>query len=458
MAADFDFDPASSEENGYRLFAYLHELVTKNFGIKAIDKGARGEYNFFVDFTFGDSAGSAPQGNPMVHSEGARLVDENGEPLVLRGVNVEGWLIWTGHGWGGEFTSEQEIRDHLDATAGPSETQRFEQAVYANFLTEEDIRMMAELGFNGVRVLFNHEILEDDERPFEYKESGWKLLDELLSWGERHGVYIVPCLIAAAGGQSSWFLADPDKKLLWEDPEAQRRTVALWRAIAERYRERSIIAGYDLLNEPKTRKPEELIDLYRRIISAIREVDPHHLVILEGTKSAMDFSMFDGPLDSNQMYSFHVYHLILRRLVKDASDELIDDMVALAERHQVPVWASEFGAHTAEWTEERLEHFEKAGTGLAGWAFWPWKRVPSKHSIEAYRHLAAIPAPDEWTRFINSVGKPLASRRVSRDEARSAMNAFIEAMKAENLEFDAEMKSLLSGKTKPKESQSRTAN
>ena len=315
VAADFDFDPRSPRDGSYRIVAYLHELVTKNFGRKPTTRGAKGEYNFFVDFTPGVPAGATPnvptgaisKGNPMVHAEGARLVDESGEPLWLRGVNVEGWLIWTGHGWGGEFTSEQEIRDHLDATAGPAEAQRFEQAVYANFLTEEDIEMMAELGFNAVRVLFNHEILEEDERPFQYKESGWKLLDELLSWGERHGVYVVPCLIAAPGGQSSWFLADPDKKLLWDDPK--RLNVAPWRSGApspSATTRRSIVAGFDLLNEPKTSKPEELVDLYKRIIGAIREVNPHHMIILEGTKSAMDFSMFEGPLDGNQMYSFHL--------------------------------------------------------------------------------------------------------------------------------------------------------
>lgn len=48
--ADFDWDPASSEENGYRIYAYLHELVLKNLRIPATDKSAKGEYNFWVEF------------------------------------------------------------------------------------------------------------------------------------------------------------------------------------------------------------------------------------------------------------------------------------------------------------------------------------------------------------------------------------------------------------------------
>ena len=33
IAADFDWDPSSSAENGYRFYGYLFEVVTKNFGI-----------------------------------------------------------------------------------------------------------------------------------------------------------------------------------------------------------------------------------------------------------------------------------------------------------------------------------------------------------------------------------------------------------------------------------------
>jgi hypothetical protein len=51
VAADFDFDPASSEEKGYRFYAYLHELVTKNVRIRNTDRDAKGEYNFMVEFS-----------------------------------------------------------------------------------------------------------------------------------------------------------------------------------------------------------------------------------------------------------------------------------------------------------------------------------------------------------------------------------------------------------------------
>uniref|UniRef100_UPI0035672035 hypothetical protein n=1 Tax=Desulfosarcina sp. TaxID=2027861 RepID=UPI0035672035 len=65
VVADFDWDPSSSAEKGYRIFAYLHELVTKNFGIRVSDPAAKGEYNFMVTFasetTDAESEGPIPQ-------------------------------------------------------------------------------------------------------------------------------------------------------------------------------------------------------------------------------------------------------------------------------------------------------------------------------------------------------------------------------------------------------------
>lgn len=51
VVADFAWDPSSSTRNGYRIFAYMHELVFKNFVIPVSDRAAKGEYNFMIEFT-----------------------------------------------------------------------------------------------------------------------------------------------------------------------------------------------------------------------------------------------------------------------------------------------------------------------------------------------------------------------------------------------------------------------
>ena len=81
---------------------------------------------------------------------------------------------------------------------------------------------------------------------------------------------------------------------MWESEENQRKSVALWKKIAERYKDSPWIGGYDIINEPNygfTGKnlngcDEESNAPLRKfmvdVTKAIREVDQKHLIIIEG--------------------------------------------------------------------------------------------------------------------------------------------------------------------------------
>ncbi len=129
--------------------------------------------------------------NPMVHQDGARIVDGQARPLKLRGVLLEGWLMWNGTLWGAGLTSETKITQKLRELVGQQEAERFRNQIYQTFIREDDIEMIAKMGFNVIRLPFNHRILEDDARPFQYKNSGWQILNRLLAWCEKYGVYVV---------------------------------------------------------------------------------------------------------------------------------------------------------------------------------------------------------------------------------------------------------------------------
>lgn len=255
--------------------------------------------------------------NPMIHTNGLQIVDGKGNPIRLRGVILEGWLQWNGTLWGAGLISESTITKRLKTLVGREETERFRQGIYYNFITEQDIKEIAKLGFNVVRIPFNHRLLEDDEKPYVYKASVWKHLDNVIKWCEQNEIYAVLDFHSVPGGQSSLFVADPDKKKVWDSEEKMKRTVALWKEIALRYRDRKFVAGYDLINEPSPPNGKALVNAYIRIIKAIREVDTHNMIILEvGDIASNDFSMFEKPLDSNQVFSFHTYNLFSNVLDK----------------------------------------------------------------------------------------------------------------------------------------------
>jgi hypothetical protein len=241
----------------------------------------------------------------------------------------------------------------------------------------------------------------------------------------------------AGGRNSSHFVADPDRKLLWHHKAHRERTIELWKTIAKRYRDRTIVAGYDLLNEPAGCKPKHLVGLYEQIIAAIREVDPHHMVMLEGLKFSMDFSMFDRVLDPNQAYAFHNYWLYPFSLIADdLKEELVRTLGIKCREQGCPMLNTEFGAQTAEWIGECAAIFEDRNNLVSGWVFWPWKRTPEPS--DKYRHLVVIEPPQSWKTLMKWVAFPLG-RKPSKKLGLRAFDEFLEAAREVNAPMDQEI-------------------
>jgi aryl-phospho-beta-D-glucosidase BglC (GH1 family) len=82
--------------------------------------------------------------------------------------------------------------------------------------------------------------------------------------------------------------------LFWQHRDFQDRVVALWEELARRYRGNPAVAAYDLINEPVSGQgnnytsglaPSDwglLNRVYRRLVQAIRTIDPEHIIVLEG--------------------------------------------------------------------------------------------------------------------------------------------------------------------------------
>jgi hypothetical protein len=330
----------------------------------------------------------------VVHRAGGQLVDGGGAPLVLRGVNLGGTFLWEAWIWGGEISlfhmddqSERHIRGALAQLVGDADVAAFARTVYDRMAGDADFAAMAAHGFNVVRIPLHHRVLETAD--------GLALLDHVLELAEAHGVYVVLDLHAAPGGQSKYFVADPEGDSLWSSQSAMARTVELWRALAARYRGRAVVAGYDLLNEPDPPNGRALVDLYARTIRAIREVDPDHLIVLEGSEAARDFSMFRAPLDANQIFSFHLYTWF----GNDAAKR-VTSYAELAKQLGAPMWCGEFGENKVEAVREQVGLFDR-NAGVAGWAFWTWKRA--KNRFPALHEIVMTPS---WQQTVEWLAHP----------------------------------------------------
>lgn len=359
----------------------------------------------------------------FIHVSNGKIVDPTNTPIKLNGVNLGGWLLWEAWIWGGGFKGETKLKERLVELYGKEEAEKFVNAVHNDMIAENDIKAISEQCLNVVRVPVNHSLLEDDEHPYQYKEEGFKILGRLLGWCEKYKVYAVLDLHAAPGGQNNYFISDADKNdktRLWNSEESRKRTYALWKVIASRYKDRAIIAGYDLLNEPVPKKPEQLVTMYRNIIDTIRTVDKNHMIILEGAKFATDFSMFSKVMDSNQIFSFHVYTWF----TKDVKGKIAKHD-EFARKMGVPVWCGEWGENTYEELVKTLLLFNSYHT-FCGSAMWTWKKAEKKNSN--YHAINAINTGDEWQEVVKWLcGK--SKKKPAAATASRAKEKFLEAIK-----------------------------
>jgi len=94
--------------------------------------------------------------------------------------------------------------------------------------------------------------------------------------------------------------------MFWEHIEFQNRTVAIWEALAARYKGNTWVAGFNPINEPCDEEHYRLLAFYERVEKAIRKVDPDHILFWDGNTFAADFSRFQDPLP-NSVYAIHDY-------------------------------------------------------------------------------------------------------------------------------------------------------
>lgn len=217
--------------------------------------------------------------NPLIQLDGRQLVEADGNPIYLQGVAFNNF-IWNN-------------------SALPPEHH-----------TELDYERVKDMGMNTIRFYMNYTFFEDDAAPYTYRQSGWDWLDQNIAWAKKYGVYLILNMHAPQGGYQS----QGDGNALWDTIENQNRLVALWKAIAERYKDEVQIAGFGPVNEPvPSQSIQQWSTLAQRLIDGIRSVNKNHLLFIEraiyvqGDFTPDDNLNFPEVTGENIVYEFHGY-------------------------------------------------------------------------------------------------------------------------------------------------------
>ncbi|GAA0563419.1 cellulase family glycosylhydrolase [Chitinophaga japonensis] len=346
----------------------------------------------------------------FLKAAGTRIVNERNENVLLRGMGLGGWMLQEGYmlrvpGPGQQHT----IRQRIQELTGPESTRAFYDAWLANHTRKEDIDSLKAWGFNSVRLPMHYNLytlpVEKEPVPGQHTwlEKGFALTDSLLAWCKANRMYLILDLHAAPGGQGNDLnISDRDtsQPALWESRAQQEKTIALWRRLAERYRDEPWIGAYDILNEPnwgftdpvndrngiREKNNAPLKKLMQEITAAIREVDKKHIIIIEGNGWGNNYNGILPPWDNNMALSFHKYW--------NYNDEAsIRHILDARTKYQVPVWLGETGENSNVWFTAAIRLLESHNIG---WSWWPLKKLGANNPLEIPLNAQYRQVLDYW--------------------------------------------------------------
>lgn len=334
---------------------------------------------------------------------GSNLVNRSGESVLLRGVNLGGWLLqecWMCPvtGADGEWGNLDTIEAFKANGLTNEQIQQLFDTYQDNWITEYDLDIIAETGANCVRVPFWYRnfmlneagdwIDEDlDNNP------GFRRLDWIIEQAGKRGMYVILDLHGAPGGQSmNHCCGTVGRNDLYTSQQCRETMKKLWVAIAQRYQDEPAVAAYDLMNEPQNNDGfeshenyvspwdsaawEQTNEVYREMVAAVRSVDQNHVISVEGIWRIKNLPDPGDEGWTNMLYQVHLY---------DATAQfrsLAADVARYGRAHDVATLVGEFsnmdgiaiceknGISWTTWTY-------KGGKGANGNWFWYYGKPPA---------------------------------------------------------------------------------
>lgn len=310
--------------------------------------------------------------------------------------------------------TESAMRSALLKVLGQADYDYFFDRFLYHFFTEKDAEFMKSLGFNCLRLPCSHKHLEDDMNPRVFIEEGmgFKHLDRVVNICSNAEIYVILDLHTVPGCQNPDWHSDNNTSYaaFWDFKDHQDRLVWLWKKLASIYKDNRWVAGYNPINEPCDPQHYRLPAFYARLAKEIREVDPNHILFLEGNTFAMEWKGFDAIADTpNCVYAVHDYATIGfpsalgpyegQPEQKEKLEKQFLRKCEFQKKRNLPIWNGEFGCPWAQpgWDSDikaadlkkyklidaQLEIYDKAH--IAAWGIWSYKDIGVMGIINASR-------------------------------------------------------------------------
>lgn len=362
----------------------------------------------------------------------SRPITPKGQKFFIKGTNLGNWLNPEGYMFGFSKTnSPGRINQMLCEMVGPDFTAEFWKSFKDNYITRDDVQFIAGTGANTIRLPFHYKLFTDEDyMGLTANQDGFARIDSVVNWCRETGLYLILDMHDAPGGQTGDNIDDSyGYPWLFESEASQQQFCNIWKKIATYYKNEPVILGYELANEPiapyfsnMEELNAKLEPLYKRAVSAIREADTNHIILLGGAQWNGNFRPFtDSTFDDKIMYTCHRYG-------GEATKAAIQEIIDFRDRVNLPMYMGEIGHNTAAWQNAFCHVMQENNIG---WTFWPYKKIDDSS-------FAGIKAPKNWDRIIafseapRSTYQEIREARPNQEEAKAALMEFIENSRLQN--------------------------
>ena len=387
---------------GVGIIAYLGNNYVSNLG--------EGDIPSHVDI----------EANPFntVVAVGRGLYDENGDRFEIKGINygnlfiAEGWMtvnsIGAAYNDDGSFKSvnkegvveeyEEIYQEEMDAIFAErftlEEIDQLNDAFFNAYCTPADFKLISDTGLNTIRLpVYYRTFLTTEMRysvtdeelcamNFEDIELNFEKVDLFMEYAKEYGLKVILDMHGVMGGQSGYEHCGTPDMDFWDTEEYLEFMSDLWRAIANHYvTERSDLAStilaYDLVNEPTKRNEAGTgrlqWDGMDRLYDAIREVDPHHVISIEGVWYP---NCLPDPAEygwENVLYQYHFYNWNHDKGVSNEMFYTLMFSLYTQSDYDVPKLVGEFNffGNKDAWSKYLVQYDELGW----GWTIWSYKII-----------------------------------------------------------------------------------
>lgn len=371
-----------------------------------------------------------------VRVAGTHIVNEQGKPIALRGVNFGSWLveeIWMmpvedAPPAGSSFA---KVIDH--ASLWETFRQRFGQQGVLQirkawrdcWITREDFVRVKELGLNCVRLPFLYDSLEAPDGLF-------PRIDQAVTWARETGVYLILDLHGTPGRQSGQHhTGKSDEDQLFKDLEKVKECELVWKKIASRYGKAPEVAAFDLMNEPMGAPNESTLYLvYDQLLRAVREVAAEKPVIIaDGYKGIAGMPYPELAGWKQVIFSQHHYNFGAKQ-VRDhwgPLENLVAKIGYARSRRNVPYFVGELNIEPHSSQEMMTRVLDALDEKEISWTVWSYKVAMRGQGgmWGLYRSKKDLPVLNPFTDSISEIIKKIQAYQTENFEA-SAMKAALQ--------------------------------